>query len=310
MVSVSKRCTPPLETIPFNIESSYFLGVVSGVSYIGGIAGSIIRSGDSEVSKCFSNGVVKGRVKVGGIVGYAGEPYGNYYSFIRNCYSRSYICNYNNGMLSYQYVGGIIGQGESAILKNCYTTSFINVNGTEIGGLSGDVYNAEWTHDSFWSPELSGLDYSASGTSVTASQLLNQTTFTDAEWYFSEIWYIDPELNNGYPILRNIMFTENIDEEVNNEIEAPTSMKLAYPNPFNPETTIEFFVKRHDKATLTIYNVKGQVVKSYGSYQSGEHRVVWNGVNNDNKKVSSGLYLYRLEDGLDSSYTNKMILMK
>ena len=64
-------------------------------------------------------------------------------------------------------------------------------------------------------------------------------------------------------------------ESENNSPELPERTRLysAYPNPFNPETTISFDVKENDIASLTIYNIKGQVVKSYDKLTAGSHSI-------------------------------------
>ena len=80
-------------------------------------------------------------------------------------------------------------------------------------------------------------------------------------------------------------------------------LKSAYPNPFNPVTTIKFDVQNDETATLTIFNVKGQIVEKM-DFTSGTHNFEWNA-----KNRSSGVYFYQLKG---SSYTNtkKMILLK
>jgi hypothetical protein len=85
-----------------------------------------------------------------------------------------------------------------------------------------------------------------------------------------------------------------------------------YPNPFNPETTISFTLK--DPALslkLNIYNIKGQLVKTLydGALQKGQHSFVWNGTDEMNCQVSSGVYFYRLSNGKESRQ-RKMVLMK
>jgi len=84
-----------------------------------------------------------------------------------------------------------------------------------------------------------------------------------------------------------------------------------YPNPFNPETTISFDMPKTAPANLSIYNVKGQLVKTLfnGTAQFGRNSQVWNGTDNNGSKVTSGLYFYRLTtDG--KVETRKMMLMK
>ncbi len=70
-----------------------------------------------------------------------------------------------------------------------------------------------------------------------------------------------------------------------------------YPNPFNPSTTIEFSTTEHTEHTeLIIYNIKGQKVKQLvsGQFSSGRHSVIWNGKDENDKPVSSGIYFYKL----------------
>ncbi len=84
-----------------------------------------------------------------------------------------------------------------------------------------------------------------------------------------------------------------------------------YPNPFNPETTISFDMPKADKANLSVYNVKGQLVKTLfnGTAQFGKNSFVWNGTDNNGSKVTSGLYFYRLSTD-NKVETRKMMLMK
>ncbi|KAA3606207.1 MAG: T9SS C-terminal target domain-containing protein [Calditrichaeota bacterium] len=84
-----------------------------------------------------------------------------------------------------------------------------------------------------------------------------------------------------------------------------------HPNPFNPSTSIEFGVKEEGKVTLEIYNVKGQLINTLANtdFQAGNHSVVWNGTDNANKAVSSGIYFYKLSVN-DYSEVKKMTFLK
>ena len=96
--------------------------------------------------------------------------------------------------------------------------------------------------------------------------------------------------------------------------EAPeiTVLSLAnYPNPFNPETTIRFDIPCRAQTRLSIYNIRGQLVKTLVDQpmDTGEHFAVWNGTDTSDKPVSSGVYLYRLESA-EHVITKRMLLMK
>ncbi|HRY83604.1 MAG TPA: FlgD immunoglobulin-like domain containing protein, partial [Candidatus Cloacimonadota bacterium] len=84
-----------------------------------------------------------------------------------------------------------------------------------------------------------------------------------------------------------------------------------YPNPFNPETTISFNLPKAGAASLNVYNVKGQLVKTLvnGELAFGNHSIVWNGTDNNGAAVSSGVYYYRLNAG-NNTETRKMVLVK
>ncbi|MCB5246785.1 MAG: T9SS type A sorting domain-containing protein [Candidatus Cloacimonetes bacterium] len=84
-----------------------------------------------------------------------------------------------------------------------------------------------------------------------------------------------------------------------------------YPNPFNPETTISFDLPKSGPANLSVYNVKGQLVKTLadGNLNFGKQSFVWNGTDNNGNNVTSGIYFYRLTAN-DSVETRKMMLMK
>ncbi|OQY37386.1 MAG: hypothetical protein B6226_05250 [Candidatus Cloacimonetes bacterium 4572_65] len=91
-----------------------------------------------------------------------------------------------------------------------------------------------------------------------------------------------------------------------------TALNQNYPNPFNPETNISFFLNKDSKdVNLSVYNVKGQLVKTLvkDNLAKGVHNVVWSGLDNSNNKVASGVYYYRLETS-NKTISKKMILMK
>lgn len=100
------------------------------------------------------------------------------------------------------------------------------------------------------------------------------------------------------------------DEEQQNQV-PQFKLNRNYPNPFNPTTTISFSLATSEKVELTIYNVKGQKVKALckGTMDAGKHSMLWNGKDNSNNPVSSGIYFYKLKSAGNES-THKMLLMK
>ena len=96
-----------------------------------------------------------------------------------------------------------------------------------------------------------------------------------------------------------------------NEIVSNFSSLNNYPNPFNPTTTINFSIQSNTKVNLSIYNIKGQRIKTLinSNYEKGNHFVNWNGFDEMGNSVSSGIYLYKLKTQ-DDQKTNRMLLLK
>lgn len=89
-----------------------------------------------------------------------------------------------------------------------------------------------------------------------------------------------------------------------------SSIANAYPNPFkaNTNTTIEVTIKEGESGTISIYNVLGQVVKTY-SVQTGTHNITWNGRDNRGNVCGSGIYFYKLSTP-SLNQTKKLVIVK
>ena len=93
---------------------------------------------------------------------------------------------------------------------------------------------------------------------------------------------------------------------------ARTELKGNYPNPFNPETTINFSTLSDNINTeIVVFNIKGQKVSTLLNEQIsvGNHAITWQGTDDQGNKVTSGIYFYQMISG-DYSSIQKMILMK
>ena len=88
-------------------------------------------------------------------------------------------------------------------------------------------------------------------------------------------------------------------------------MENAFPNPFNPNTTIKYYIPRKAYVNITIYDMIGNVIKNLVNENQnyGYKSVQWNATNNQGQSVSAGVYLYSIEAG-DFRKTKKMILLK
>ena len=84
-----------------------------------------------------------------------------------------------------------------------------------------------------------------------------------------------------------------------------------YPNPFNPETTMRYQIIKPSKVVITIYNMNGQKVKTLVDrfQQPGEYTLIWDGKDELNRIVSSGIYLFKMQAG-EFKMQRKMTLLR
>lgn len=105
--------------------------------------------------------------------------------------------------------------------------------------------------------------------------------------------------------------TTVIKDQYNTNHPSHFNLSQNYPNPFNPTTTIAVDNKRFMHIKLDIYAVDGTHIKSLlnANLPSGHYNFTWNGFDNNNRPVSSGIYFYRLDNGTES-IAKRMILMR
>ncbi len=150
---------------------------------------------------------------------------------------------------------------------------------------------------------------------IPANNSSNETIYdyTDIEvipnnTYF--YWIVATELNGhsewyGYSSV-------TVNENSTNPTPVFSELKNIYPNPFKPafsNTTITCNVKENETANLSIYNIKGQKVKSFTAIKSGSHQLQWNGKDNNGNRCPSGTYFYHFSSPTISS-VKKIILIK
>jgi len=94
------------------------------------------------------------------------------------------------------------------------------------------------------------------------------------------------------------------------ELPTVTTMGNIYPNPFRmgANANLEVSVKAGDNATVTVYNILGQAVKTF-SVNEGAHTITWNGKDSKGNLCGSGIYFYKLSSNT-MNQTKKMVIIK
>ena len=135
---------------------------------------------------------------------------------------------------------------------------------------------------------------------INKNENWNLTSETGTQYVLHGIGEIELTDNTGILFLEKHFLT-------------PTHYSLSqnYPNPFNPVTTITYELPQESYISLEVYNMNGQQVTSLASksQKAGKYTVQWDGTDLNGHKVSSGIYLYKLETP-DFTNIRKMVLMK
>ena len=100
-------------------------------------------------------------------------------------------------------------------------------------------------------------------------------------------------------------------QPVDNTVPDAFALNQNYPNPFNPTTTISFALPEKAGVTLVVYDMLGRLVTTLvdDEMEAGTYKVGWNGADRNGERVSSGVYLYKLQAG-SFSMTRKMLIVK
>ncbi len=99
--------------------------------------------------------------------------------------------------------------------------------------------------------------------------------------------------------------------EAAEELPASLSLHQNHPNPFNPSTTILYELPRASQVEVAIFDLLGKRIRTLaqGRQQAGQHRLLWDGRDDNGANVPSGVYLYRLHAG-EFAQTRKMVFVQ
>lgn len=188
---------------------------------------------------------------------------------------------------------------------------------TNNGDEGTDIY-----YRMFLEGESKGASSHLNAQADSALQDLPDIDLLDSHLY--AVWRDNRTPGLGFSIYFNrTNYTGSGVEDEEEEVSIrPVDFKLYqnFPNPFNPTTTIKYFIN-HTLArtsygsmanvTVEVYNVLGQKVRTLveGQKQAGNHETIWDGRGDDGSEFPSGVYFCRLRIQ-DQTATMKMLLLK
>jgi len=204
-----------------------------------------------------------------------------------NCYDASLVKFANGSYLcAYSDNDGALIQNRDAFMR------FISPEGAPLGDaatvLCGERYQQQY------------VSAAVIGNSALVTWSDDRAGIMNSEEAYTGIW--------GNLITSN--YTA-IDDPLENPLPV-ASLKGNYPNPFNPSTTISFELRQTGRTSLSVYNLKGQLVKvliNDAELMQGTYNSVWDGTDNAGRGVGSGVYFMRLSFG-NESFSRKMLLTK
>ncbi|MCL2065284.1 MAG: T9SS type A sorting domain-containing protein [Candidatus Cloacimonetes bacterium] len=163
------------------------------------------------------------------------------------------------------------------------------------------------TDESVWGPEIL---YSKLLDAETTEHSLDYELDYDTLYFWRVIAYNDFGDSTENEVFS---FTTKDYSSEGDQLDLPLYTELLgnFPNPFNPETIINFNLAEAETVTIEIYNIRGQKVKSLlnTSMDRGFHSVIWNGTDDNARSVGSGMYFYVMRAG-EFSAVRRMVLLK
>lgn len=213
-----------------------------------------------------------------------------------------------------------------------YSDSFHNPKPDDTLPVTLSSFTAQLTASSFvtlrWVSEsetmLSGYrilrntSANAAEAAIITPTLINPTNTSLQHIYRYEDYEVEPD-NTYYYWLESVEMNNQttlhgpvnvvVTSEPVPEFPAVSAMGNVYPNPFRTGlASVDVTVKAGDTAMISVYNIMGQVVKSF-ALNPGTHKVQWDGRDDKGTLCSSGVYFYKLSSP-SINQTKKMVIIK
>ena len=199
-----------------------------------------------------------------------------------------YLLDYYNGV--YKSVNN--GDNWDLVLPNNYPTVFVTTS-------LGDIYLGT-TSGVFFSSD-NGLNWIPFNSGFNFPWIPIYSLYVDQDDFI----FAGTSFDGSYKTINPSSIISNEVIDSNNCIEI-------HPNPFNPTTTISFSIQEESEVNLSVYNIKGQKIKTlvHNELNKGNHSIIWNGDDKSGKPVSSGIYYYKLNVNGKTEAVKKCLLLK
>ncbi|MDI6739590.1 MAG: M14 family zinc carboxypeptidase [Candidatus Edwardsbacteria bacterium] len=187
--------------------------------------------------------------------------------------------------------------GQQVMLKFMYNTDYMILEG---GVYLDDIYPVvRFAVDSTLADTITGQSYNVAGLPIGT--------------YYYKVRAHNPKGWGSWSNLDKVTVTTGVAGRPEAAVGLPQAYHLgqAYPNPAQRSAAISYQLPRETQVVLSVYNIAGQRVRTLvsGSIPAGYHTARWDGRDEVDRQVSSGVYLYRMSTP-DYSRTGKLSLIR
>ena len=319
------------------LNHSYSHAEVSGDIYVGGIAGMTWMG---SLDMCYFAGSINSEQYGGPIVGYTweGAPWSTFYNMDTTGFtfdSPPFVMGRTTEEMTYPYADNtyiIYETGERWDFENIWVEDVYMFHNDGYPYLSWQTFYFEFIPPASLSAtpgdEIVTLNWHEPPDSLRT--LLGYNVYRDDEQINEELLtvteYLDTDVINKvtYSYYVTALYDEGESGPSNRVLATPfssssepeiipfrTELLGNYPNPFNPETRISFYLDKGERVKLEVFNIGGQKLTTLidDRLEQGEHSVIWSPRTAGGSDLPSGVYLYRLQAG-DYDRTRKMLYLK
>lgn len=188
-----------------------------------------------------------------------------------------YVCNFNTDMGEHMMMGqgngqGMMGFNRSVNFQFHYDENNLNTLGLDEGSIQ-----------LFYMDEQGNWQEETNATLDITTNTINLENGEVAEYY----------------ALKASANTVGIEIEDLTAVPQSINIESVYPNPFNPQVTLQYVSSQSGLVQIKVYDLQGRLVKNLysGSQEQGSHTINWDGTNNLGQIVTSGTYLLKVATG-------------
>ena len=215
-----------------------------------------------------------------------------------------------------EHLSQMIYRGENIYYSIGNDTIEYSMDISEAGYYNIYIYNAKFTNATQFAPYCVGNDTFLVDQKNPESSGWRRLTTRYLEAGEQVIVTLHSNASDSKPVLADDVialinrntYLQNNPESAIDPVLKPKSFTLHqnYPNPFNPTTMISYTINEARHVTIQVYDISGRLITTLLDHYSeaGSHNVIW-----DASKLSSGIYVYRLQAG-EWHESKKMALIK